>query len=341
MTSARRGAVPVFVTPHDRLVRWPDTFGRRFLVTIDTEEEFDWRLPPARAPRGVRSVAALPPFHDRLAGQGVHPVYLVDYPVADDAEAASILRSILTRDAKAAIGAQLHSWVTPPFADDEDETFGGNLPASLEAAKIARLTARIEEAIGVRPRLYRAGRYGIGHGTAAMLEKQGYVADASMRARFDYRRDGGPDFSDVDGHAFTLAEGILELPVTTVFTGVLRRRGASWHQALGRLPKARGVFARARLLSRVPLSPEGTRAREAIAAIRAAASDGERLLQIAFHSPSLVPGNTPYVRTDEDLARFHGWWNAVLPALAAAGYLPATLDEVLHAACQPQGLPAT
>ena len=63
--------------------------------------------------------------------------------------------------------------------------------------------------------------------------------------------------------------------------------------ALGRVPRARGIAARLGLLSRVPLTPEGTPAAEAIAAIRTAAGQGERLLNLSFHSPSLVPGNTP------------------------------------------------
>lgn len=342
MTSARRGvAPPVFSTPDDQRVRWPSAFGRRFFVTIDTEEEFDWRLAPAVAPRGVAAIAALPSFHDRLASAGVHPVYLLDWPVVDDEAAAATIRTIVAADSHAGIGAQLHGWVTPPFAGDEAETFAGNLPAELEAAKIARLTARIEAAIGVRPQLFRSGRYGIGAGTIAALAAQGYVADASMRAHFDYSREGGPDFTRVGPGAFQLDAALVELPVTTIYIGLLRRHGAMLHPLLGRVPRGRGVFARTGLLSRVPLSPEGTGPREAIAAIRSAAAAGEPLLQIAFHSPSLVPGNTPYVRDAGDLVRFHRWWDAILPALAAAGYAPATLAAVLDGACQRQGSAAT
>ncbi len=43
-----------------------------------------------------------------------------------------------------------------------------------------------------------------------------------------------------------------------------------------------------------------------------AVDDGLPLLVLSFHSPSLVPGNTPYVRTEADLDRLYDWWRTVL-----------------------------
>jgi hypothetical protein len=59
-----------------------------------------------------------------------------------------------------------------------------------------------------------------------------------------------------------------------------------------------------------------------------------RLLLFSFHSPTLSPGHTPYVRDDADLARFYHWWDTVLDHLARRGVTPAAQDEVL-AACAP------
>ena len=60
--------------------------------------------------------------------------------------------------------------------------------------------------------------------------------------------------------------------------------------------------------------------------------DGVRLLVLSFHSPSLVPGHTPYVRDAADLRRFWTWWGAVLARLDRLGVRAASLDEVLAAA---------
>lgn len=334
--SATDAAGPVahrlrFATPDSAVIAWPERFGRRYLVTVDVEEEFDWSRPFDAHARDVTATAALPAMHARLARHGIVPTYMVDYPVASDPAAAAILRGLMAEGAE--IGAQLHPWVNPPASrEDKLASFAGNLPPGEEAAKLDALMTAIETAAGHPPRTYRAGRYGLGPATATLLAERGFVADLSMRARFDYRGEGGADYTRVGNAAFRWDRGLVELPVSTVFVGAARRAGPRWHPRLARAPALRGVAARLGLFSRVPLTPEGTSAREAVAAVTAAGSDGERLLQLTFHSPSLVPGHTPYVRDASDLARFHRWWDAVLPALARAGYAPVTMQEVIAAA---------
>ena len=321
-------------TPDDAVIAWPAAFGRRFVVTIDTEEEFDWSTPGASDDHDVTAIGALPAMHRRLAAHGVSPIYMVDYVVAASEPASAVLRDILAGDPATEIGAQLHSWVTPPLghASTRVETFAGNLPREMEAAKLDRLIAMIERSLHRRPRIYRAGRYGVGPHTFAALAARGFRVDASVRARFDYSREGGPDFTDAGPASFGLGEGgMIELPLSTIYTGMLRRRGARLHPLLGRVPRARGMFAQAGLLSRVPLTPEGTPVREAVQAIAVAAQDGERLLQLSFHSPSLVPGHTPYVRSARDLTRFHAWWDQVFDTLVHYGYAAASLQHVLDA----------
>ncbi len=342
-----------FATPVGATLPWPASFGRHFIVTIDTEEEFDWSTPGASDDFDVTAIAALPAMHDRLAAFGISPIYMVDYVVAANEGSAAVLRDLLARDPATAIGAQLHSWVTPPLGSGARiETFAGNLPREVEAAKLDRLVAMIERALGRRPCIYRAGRYGVGPNTFQALAARGFRVDASMRARFDYSREGGPDFTAVSPGAFALSDDVqgesalVEMPLSTIYTGLLRAQGMWLHPMLGRIPRARGVFARSRLLSRVPLTPEGTSAREACRAIGIAAAEGERMLQLTFHSPSLVPGHTPYVRNARELARFHAWWDEVLPSLGRHGYAPASLGDVLSAldehAVGPAGLePAT
>jgi hypothetical protein len=41
--------------------------------------------------------------------------------------------------------------------------------------------------------------------------------------------------------------------------------------------------------------------------IRQMIADGQRVFVLTYHSPSLEPGGTPYVRTAEDLTRFLAW----------------------------------
>ncbi len=327
MTTTFRPAPPAAA---DR-VAWPDSFGTRFVVFVDTEEEFDWEQPLARDNRSVTAIAALPGAHVRFAAAGVPLALMVDHPVATDTSAIDLIGPLLGNGT--AIGTQLHPWVNPPF-DEEPipaNSFAGNLPRALEEAKLVALTEAIEAAFGARPTAYRAGRYGLGPASFELLAKHGYRLDSSMRPGFDYAPDGGPDFSALDNHAFR-AGGIVELPLTTVYTGAARGAGAGLYRAAGAIPKGRGVLARLRLLQRIPLTPEDIPVREALQAIRVAVDDGVRVLSFAFHSPSLVPGHTPYVKNAADLARFWDWWDKVLTELDRLNVKPAGLDDMIVAA---------
>ena len=85
------------------------------------------------------------------------------------------------------------------------------------------------------------------------------------------------------------------------------------------------------MLSRVALTPEDMPVPDALEAIAVALGQGVRMLNFAFHSPSLVPGHTPYVRDEADLTRFYRWWDIVLSDLARRNVRPASLDDLIHA----------
>ena len=321
----------------DSLVMWPDSFGRRFVVFCDVEEEFDWRRPLDRANRSTRAMAAFAEGHRHFATRGVGLACMIDHPIATDSAAIAILARAL-EDGRSSIGAQLHPWVNPPFDEvvTPANSYAGNLPRALEAAKIDALTDAIAAAFGTRPIAYRSGRYGIGPDTLRLLAERGYQLDSSTRARYDYRADGGPDFAAIGNAAFR-RDGMVELPFSTVFTGALRSAGPGLYPAAARLPRGPGLLARAGLLNRVSLTAEDMPLAEALEAIEVAVGEGDRLFALSFHSPSLAPGNTPYVRDAADLACFHRWWDAVIGRFDRLGVRPATVAEIVAAADQPPG----
>ena len=320
----------------DAVVAWPESFGTRFVVFVDTEEEFDWSKPLARDNRSVSAIAALPDAHARFAAAGVPLALMVDHPVASDPRAIDLIGPLLSGGT--AVGTQLHPWVNPPFDEalTPANSFAGNLPRQLERAKLLALTDAIEAAFGDRPLAYRAGRYGLGPASFELLASLGYRLDSSMRPGFDYSDEGGPDFAALDNHAFRIGP-LVELPLTTIFTGAARAGGMGLYRAAGHVPKGRGILARTGLLQRVPLTPEGISQAEAIGAIRAAVTDGVRVLSFAFHSPSLAPGHTPYVSDEAGLAAFWRWWDAVLTELDRLGVRPAGLADVIAAAASAGG----
>lgn len=315
-------------------IRLPESFGRRFTVFCDTEEEFDWGKPRRRENRATTHMAAMPDMQARFRARGVACVYLVDHPIATDPASIEMLKG--WQDAgDCAIGTQLHPWVNPPH-DEEVTTFNsftGNLPVELEKAKIENLTETIEQAFGKRPTTYRAGRYGVGPNTARLLAEAGYEADLSVRALFGYGGEGGPDFTCVRPLPFRTGEGkLVALPLSAAYVGALRGGGRGLYEAAGRVPRGRGVLSRLGLLNRVPLTPEGVPLDEAKAAVRALLADGQRWFSLSFHSPSVEPGHTPFVRSREDLAAFHAWWEGMIDLFEVEGITPAPIDEVIAAA---------
>lgn len=332
-------AAPGYVVPSPdpaSLIVWPADFGQRFTIFIDTEEEFDWNAPFSREARATTAIAALPVAHRFLADRGAHVTLMVDHPVATDQDAVATIATLMQGDAPVAVGTQLHPWVSPPFdeAVSPRNSYAGNLLPGLEAAKLDALTTAIADAFGTPPLCYRAGRYGIGPRTLALLAERGYRLDSSMRSRYDYRAQGGPDFGAIGNAAFRAGpEGaILELPLTTVFTGLARRRGAALYRRWGGAGRIHGFMARAGILARIALTPEEMPVADALEAVRIAVGEGVRVLNMSFHSPSLVPGHTPYVRTAADLARFYDWWDRMLALLDRLGVRAASLDDLLAAA---------
>lgn len=315
-------------------VAWPADFGQRYTIFVDAEEEFDWTGPFDRAARAVDSAAAIPQATQRFADLGAPLTFLVDHPIATDPRAIAPVRQAL-EDGVSAVGTQLHPWVNPPFDEtvNQHNSFAGNLPRDLERAKLATLTAAIRESYGMGPLIYRAGRYGLGPNTLGLLAELGYRIDSSMRSRYDYSAGGGPDYSDIGNATFRVAghDPLVELPLTTVYTGALRSHGPTIHPAAAGVPRLTGLLARTRMLGRVALTPEDMPVDDALEAVRVVLGEGLALLNFSFHSPSLAVGHTPYVRDAADLAAFWHWWDRVLSLLATRGVRSASQAELIAA----------
>lgn len=316
--------------------RFPDDFGPHFVIFVDTEEEFDWEQPLSRENVSVTAMEGLPEAQRFFREAGALPVYMVDYPIVDNDRSAAIIREMHEQDG-CEIGTQLHPWVNPPFQEEPDDgytSFTGNLPLDLQRAKLERLTARIEERVGQRPTLYRAGRYGIGRHSAGLLEEAGYRLDSSARALFDYSGEGGPDFSRFLTEPFWAGSSrtLLELPLTSTFVGPLRRFGMQLFPLGDRIPLWRTVLARTRLLQRVSLTPEDYPLDLALEAIRRLIDDGMPVIGLSYHSPSIVPGHTPYVRDAADLKAFYAWWDGVFELFARHGVTAVRAADIVAAA---------
>lgn len=331
----------------------PDTGGQPLLLTmVDAEEAFDWSGAFSRHARDVTSMGSQHLAHRVFERHGVVPVYLADHPVATQEAGRGPLREFL-RDGACDVGAQLHPWVTPPFTETvgNDNSFAGNLPPETELAKARALTEALSDAFGMRPLIYRTGRFGVGPRTGDVLKRLGYVADSSaspcwppamLRQSADaWKAAPGPYWVDRE-------RTLMEIPVSAALVGRLQGRAAERLAPLLFHPRARplhlaGMAARLGVLERIRLTPEGMTLEEAKRLTRALRAGGQRVFVLTYHSPSLEPGNTPYVRDTAQRDRFLAWLDEYYSFFREEiGGRNATWQEVRYgaASAQPAALAA-
>ena len=307
-------------------------------VVVDTEEEFDWSTPFDRRATGVghmRRIGAVQAVCERW---GIRPVYVIDYPIASQEDGIAALRPLL-RNGQALVGAHLHPWVSPPHEEEVSghNSFPGNLPPALERAKLVELCACIEATLGMRPLMYKAGRYGIGANTFTILEELGFTVDLSPSPPFDYRGAGGVDFSrrGLAPEWVGPRRTVLSIPGTGALVGRFPSPFLYHVAASARLAPVRvsSILARLGVVERMKLSPEGHSCAEMTRLTRWLHARGQRLFALSLHSPSVEPGHTPYVRSELDLQAFLAALDGYLHFfMTTLGGVP-TDPLVVHAAC--------
>lgn len=280
-------------------------------VVVDAEAEFDWSGPFSGAHLKVSNLAHQEPAQRLFEKYGIRPAYLVDYAVASQADGYRPIQQFHQSGA-CEVGVHLQPWETPPLHEDGSEvnSFVGNLPIDLQRKKLAVMTELVERTFRLRPTMHKAGRYGLGKETPQVLAEFGYDMDLSILPATDLTPQHGPDFRFHPSRPFWLGpdDRIFELPMTVGFVGPLKLVGRSTAVCLlsprGERLHVPGVLARLRLLERIRLSPEGMTFEDLRRLTLSLLREGHRIFSLTYHSPSLLPGCTPYVQSHADLARF-------------------------------------
>jgi hypothetical protein len=280
----------------------------KLIVVIDTEEEFDWSSEPSREANSVSAMTQIGRVQSIFDDYSLVPCYVVDYPVISNQQGYEVLQEIHARGG-CEIGAHLHPWVNPPYEESLSRynTFPGNLPKHQEMTKLKILAAAIEEVFGLQVNIYKAGRYGVGPNTAEVLEALDFEVDLSVCPPVNYASEGGPDFSRFAAEPYWFADNkILEIPLTGAFVGWAGNMSRPLYSLANKLKglKAPAILSRLSAVDRLMLSPEGFQTEDHIKITKFLYEKGVRTFTWSFHSPSVMPGCTPYVKTEKDLQHF-------------------------------------
>jgi hypothetical protein len=290
-----------------------------FVVTIDAEED-NWGFECHKS--SVKNIKMIPRLQDLFDRYGIKPSYMVSYPVASCDWVVDIFSDILSKD-KCEIGAHLHPWNTPPIREIicERNSMMKNLPYKLQVEKINVLTEKLEKVFGKKPRSFRAGRWGLGQDTIKALIECGYMVDSSVTPTISWRRSGeGPEYPDVENEPYWMTvDGeqhnqnsnrlILEVPATIGFN---RWPFEFWQQIHLKMQKgwlksikSVAIMHHTGLLRKIWLSPEISSAANMIALSKTMIRNGIQFLNLSFHSTTLLPGKTPFVKNNIDLEDFY------------------------------------
>jgi hypothetical protein len=309
-------------------------------VTIDTEEdnwgEYD------RPSFTVENINRIHRLQQLFAARGIRPTYLITYPVATSRVAVETLGKY-REDGLCEIGTHLHPWNTPPL-EEERTTFNSyisHLPAALQLRKIQTLHEAIATNFGVVPTSFRSGRWGFSDDVARSLIRLGYHVDTSISPALDWREYQGPDYSDwspepfvyrIEGSAREPGGSLLEVPATVEFVQAPRTlANLAYRSIKSNFPlgeKILAVLGRLGALNLVCVSPEIDSAPRMIRLTRALLHRGGKIINMFFHSPSLLEGCSPYVRTPADATAFLARIDEFMAFAQSAGLRSATMSEL-------------
>jgi hypothetical protein len=293
-------------------------------IVVDAEEDFDWLNPVYGTQHTTANMHNTRILQEIAGAYGLAPTYLLTYPILDAPEVVQALRRRVDRG-ECEVGVQLHPWVTPPFdhGSASATSFAGNLAPELERRKLMELTRKFQECFGTAPRMYRAGRYGLGEHSADLLAELGFTIDTSLAPRTNFAFEGGPDYSSYGYCPFWFGgrARLLEMPLCREVVGWGGRWAPGVLQALSAPPLDRlrvsAIATRVRCAERITLSPEGNDLAAMVRLVRRLHAAGQRLFVLSFHSSSLAVGRNPYVKTKAQMHYFYDRLSDILDFMAS------------------------
>jgi hypothetical protein len=312
-----------------------------YMMTIDTEEEWDWDKGWPTKNLSLSNIESLPRFQELCDRHGVATTYFADQAVVESSHARDILLSLADRP-NVEIGMHIHPWNTPPILSNGPirtrETFLHNLPASLIQEKLASVYQCFQNA-GLKPTSFRGGRFSSGSAVHEFLQDHGFLADASVCPFSTWVDEGSPDYRTRGLEPVRLPpkklsqSALWEIPLTLAFTRRPFQLWRRWYNLVEHswLSKLRliGIGERLGLVRKVWLSfesPLGAHMTELLDRLQQASVD---TICFIIHSSSLLPGGNSFSRTPADVERLFARADSIFRLMQDnPAFQPATVSQV-------------
>jgi len=310
-------------------------------ITIDTEEDnwgqFDCKLPT------VENIYQIPRLQSLFDKYGAKPTYLLTAPVINDKRSCLILKEIEV-DGRCELGLHCHPWNTPPVDENisEKNSMLCNLHGDLISSKLEHLYTLFQNRIDGSPFSFRAGRWAINDAVVQALAELGIRVDTSVSPLVDWSKYYGPNhffkkneaffFLDNKCNSLKTKQDILEIPPTIgflqgpfpifrLFRYIFSKKPLSYLHIIGILEKFN-------LLNLRWLSPELSSADDLVKLARTMINANRRIINFTFHSTTLLPGNSPFVKNEPDLQYFYFKIESFLSHCFEQNFEFSTLSEI-------------
>jgi len=274
-----------------------------FAITIDTEIDRspDWRISSAETFFSVLKgiPEKLTPLFKKFEAK---PTYLLSSEVVENNDCIDVLKNIENCE----FGTHLHGDLIEPHktVDKLSGAFVKAMQSSyseeIEYQKLKNLTGLFVKKFGYQPKSFRAGRFAAGTNTINSLERLGYLVDSSITPGIDWNYpEGRANFLEAKEQPYFpnrqnfLKAGdlkILEVPIS-IFSSSLREL---------KIP----ARIREKLFPATWLRPSFQSLEEMLQVIKKLTKKHQRkeivVLNMMFHSMEVIPGASPYVRTEKE-----------------------------------------
>jgi hypothetical protein len=312
----------------------------KVLVTIDTEEAWDWSGSYPIQDFSVEHISRLGEFQSICDQYGFRPTYFTNHAVMNNPKSSRIMTD-LSRHKGVEVGMHIHPWTTPPYRIGHTVTSRDTYLHNAREDEIRLRLAAVYnalEAAGIRPTSFRGGRYSTGSEIHRFLHEKGFIAECSVVPYTTWSEDGSPDFRHRDVYPVRLAperpngSPLWEIPLSMGFT---RRPFGVWAAAFRLIEgtplkhlRLIGIAERLGILRRVWLNFEVNDPYDWMPFLLLLQRMNVPCVTLTVHSSSLFSGPGPYTRTAEDEKRIFEKITCVFQQLNELNWLePATASE--------------
>ncbi|MBQ8601120.1 MAG: hypothetical protein IJ413_01020 [Bacteroides sp.] len=294
-----------------------------FIITVDTEGDNLWYYKKGDL---VRTENALfcPRFQDLCNKYGFKPVWLTNYEMASDDRFVDYIKP---KEAAGLceVGIHVHAWNNPPIYNLNGKYQGNSYlveyPVEIMEEKFRVCYELITEKFGHAPVSHRSGRWVMNEEYFRILEDFNIKVDCSVTPLVDWSSTpgesvlGGCDYSQFPIHTHYIGK-ILEVPMT--IRNIRKTDIGSWKHKLKTRLLGKTVWLRPAMFS---LSDMKQLVKQV------SKSSNTDYIELMMHSSELMPGGSPYFKTNESIEHLYLNLEELFFNLRNMRYCGVTLDE--------------